>query len=216
VRTIHANVTTANLSSPKKQNKNTGAIAGGTIVGVAAIISVIGIVAFVQRRRRRRQYKRESILSGDSVDAGPQMIVSPWDPNSLDANRNPGISAERQPLVIGEPETAMVALHHLSSSPPPELPLLQQVAPIPVGLSDKEIARLRAETLSSPQPRNLVSALNVSQSTSHQNAVTESGESTLDTRRLRPEFEPLRREVGPLPEKRSAVGAPPSYAEGDR
>ena len=208
---LNTNGTTTNLPSPKKQNRNTGAIIGGTVVGVAAIFAMIGLVTFEQRRRRWRRSRPRSILSTDSVDAAPQMIVSPFDPNSLDANGDSGILAEQQPLVVGEPETAMVALHHLSSYPPAMLPLLEQVAPVPVGLSDKEIARLRAEALSSPQSDNLDSALNTSQSTSILNAGTESGDSPLDTHS---EFgSNARREVKRLREE--VVGAPPSYVEGD-
>jgi len=146
VRTINANGKTTNLPSPKKQN--TGAIAGGTIGGVAAIIAAIGIVAVIRRRWRWRRSGPRSIFSTDSVVyAGPQM------------------------------------------------------------------ARLRAEALSSPEPHNLqASALNMSQSTSPQNAVTESGGPPLDTRRFHSEFESLRREVERLG---LVVAAPPSYAEGD-
>jgi hypothetical protein len=257
------------LPSPKKTNRNVGAIVGDIIGGIAAIFAVIGIVTFVQRRRKWRRSKPGSILSTDSVDAGPQMIVSPFDPNSFDANQDSGLSAEQQPLVIGEPEPEMVALHRVSSSPPAVLPLLRPVAPVPVGLSDKEIARLRAEALRSPQPPNFpVPALNMSQSTSplnavtesrespydtrrvpvglsgkevarlraealrspqpHNfpalalntsqptsslNAVTESRESSYDTRRLRSEFESLRREVERLRAEGLVVTAPPSYAE---
>jgi hypothetical protein len=195
-----------------------GTIVGGTIGGVAAIFAVVGIVTFVQRRRRWRGSRPRSILSADSVDAGPQVIATPFDPDSFDANRDSGISAEQQHLVIEDPEADMVAFHHISSSPRGVVPLLRPVAPAPVGLSDKEIARLRAEALSSPQHLNFrASALNLNmpQSTSSRNAVTESGESTYDTRRLHSEFESLRQEVERLRAEGFVVAAPPSYDEGD-
>ena len=180
--------------------------------GVATIFAVIGIVTFVQRRRRRSGPR--PILPTDSVNTGPQMAVSPFDPISFDANQDSGISAEQQPLVIGDAEVATVALQRLSPSPPAVLPFLRQGAHVPVGLSDKEIARLRAETLSLPQSHNLrVLALNSSQSL---NVVTGSGESSYDTRRLHSEFETLRREVELLRAEGSVVTAPPSYVEGDR
>ena len=102
-------VLTINGGMTPHRNRNSGAIAGGVVVGVAAIFSVIGIVTFVQRRRRRSIPR--SILSTDSVpaDAARQIIVSPFDPDSLGPNQDSGISTEQpeQPLGIGGPEAEM-------------------------------------------------------------------------------------------------------------
>jgi hypothetical protein len=102
-----------------------------------------------------------------------------------------------------------------------QLPLSQPVEPVPAGLSAKEIARLRAQTLSPqvPQPSHDPSTSNVPQSTLSPNAVNESGGETppYDFRRLvHTEVESLvRREM----ERHRAEGletvAPPSYTEGD-
>jgi hypothetical protein len=48
--------------------------------------------------------------------------------------------AEHQPLVSGGSNAEMVALHHLSGTPLTPIPLAQPGTPVPVGLSDKEIA----------------------------------------------------------------------------
>jgi hypothetical protein len=111
----------------------------------------------------------------------------------------------------------MVALHRLSSTPPTALPLPQPGTLVPVGLSDKEIARLRAEGFNFQQSRDLgVSSSNVFQSTSSPNAVRESREAPYDPERLHSEVEYLiRREMERLHAEGLVIGAPPSYGEGD-
>ena len=181
----------------KTSSSHVGAIIGGTIGGVAAILAMIGIITFVKRRRRRIRSKPIPILSSSS--------------NSVDF----GI----QPLVIGNSEAEMVALQYLSPSSLPTIhPLPRPVAPVPVGLSDKEMARLRSEALRSPQPHLLgVSTSNASQSSSSPNAVTESGEAVLPYGRLQSEVVSLRREMERLREEGLANAAPPSYVtEGGR
>lgn len=119
--------------------------------------------------------------------------------------------------VSGEREAEMVAVHGLFSTPPPVLS--RSVAPVPVGLSGKELARLRAEALSFEQSHNpSTSDVNVSQPTSP-SPVNESGGATssYDPRRLQSEVESLRREMERMRTEGLAVtGAPPSYTEGDR
>ena len=145
-------------------------------------------------------------------------MVTPFDLNSFEATQDSGISTEQQPLAIGDPEAEVVALQHLSFQPA-MLPLSPPAAPVPGGLSGKEIARLRAEALSSPQTCRIgVSTSNLPQSTSSPNAITEPGEamSPYDTRRLQSEVESLRREMARLRAEGSVIAAPPSYTEGDR
>ncbi len=200
---------------PSRGKRDIGAIVGGIVGGVAAIFTVIGVVIFVQRRRRWARPK--SLLSSyDSREAGSQVLVTPFDLtlNTSEGNQDTGIPPEHQ-LLVGENTGAdMASLHRLSSSPPAVLPLPQPVVPVPVGLSDKEIARLRARTFSSSQ----------AQTRSTSNSVTESGEtsSSYNTWRLHSEVESLRREMERLRElerlraEGSVVEAPPSYTEGGR
>lgn len=153
------------------------------------------------------------------MDAGPQIIVSPFDPNSLDANQDSGNSAEQQPLGVGDPEAEMVALHRLSSTPLAVLPSPGPVAPIPAGLMDKETPRLPAEALSSQQSHNR-STPKASRSISSPNTVPESSSgaaSSYNTQRLHTEVESLvRQEMERLRTEELVPEAPPSYTEGDR
>ena len=185
----------------KTRSPHVGAIVGGTIGGVAAILAVMGMVTSVKRRQGWRKSRPISILSSSS--------------NSVDF--------VPRPLVTGNSEAEMVALQYLAPySLPTVLPLPRPVAPVPVGLSDKEMARLRSEALSSPQPGPhllRVSTSNGSQSSSSSspNAVTESGEAVLPYGRLHLEVVSLRREVERLREEGLLNAAPPSYdTEGDR
>jgi hypothetical protein len=212
---------TGSPQSHKKQH--IGAIVGGVIDGVAAIFVVIGVIFFVRHRRRRAGPK--SVLSSriGSWETGPEAIVTPFDPNLTfpEATRDTDITPEQQPLVGEDPDTEMVAaLHSLSesSSPPAVLPFPQPEEPVPVGLSAKEIARLRAQTLGSRQSQTRLT-LNVSQpeaSTSSESAATGNASSSYDTRRLHSEVESLRREMERLRAEGLVTEAPPSYTEGDR
>ena len=209
---------TINADGPPGKNstlhkkRNIGAIVGGVVGGIAAAaFVVIGATTFVRRRRRRARAK--SIFS-DFRAAGPELIVTPFDSYSYEALQDSGILREQQPLVT---EAEMIALHHRSSTPPTALALPQPGTPVPVGLSDKEIARLRAEGFNSQQSHNPeVSSSNVLQSTSLPNAVPESREAPYDPRRLHSEVETLvRREMERLHAEGLVIAAPPSYAEGD-
>ena len=194
---------------PSGRKRDIGAIVGGIICGVAAIFAVIGVVIFLQRRRRWDRPKSVLYSPTDSREAGPHAIVTPSDPNlnSPELPRDAGVPPEQQPLVDDNPDTGMVTphrrssssfSHRLSSSSPTILLLPQPVEPVPAGLSDMEIARLRAQTLG-PGFRQSQTRSNVSQpeTTSSANAATEYGEasSPYETRRLQSEVESLRREI---------------------
>jgi hypothetical protein len=182
---------------------------------------VIGIVVFVQRRRKRARRRRIFSFSTDFVDAGPLTNVTPFDPNSFEATQDSGDSTDQRSFVTEDPDAEMVALQllSLSSTPPAVLPRSRTVAPIPVGLTSKEIARLRAEALSSQQSHNH-STSNLSRSTSSPNPVTETSSgatSSHNNRRLHTEVESLvRREMERLRTQGLVLEAPPSYTEGGR
>ena len=143
--------------------------------------------------------------------------MTPFDLNLPEAAHDIGITTQQPPITDG-PGAETVALRHLSSASPIPLPISRPVTPVPVGLSDKELARLRAEVLTSQQPDNVRdSTPNVSQSTSSPTAVAETGgaASPYDSRRLHSEVESLRREMERLRAEGLVVVAPPSYSEGN-
>ena len=190
------------------------------------MLAVIGIVAFVKRRRRRAT--PIPVLSSptyfvstvsDFVDAGPLPIVTPFDPDSLEATQDQGTSTGQQLLGTEDPEAEMVAPHLPSSTPPTVLPRSQPVAPIPAGATSKEVARLRGEALGSQHPHDR-STSNESRSASSPNTVTESpsgATSSSSTRRIHTEVESLvRREMERLRAEGLVPAAPPSYTSGDR
>ena len=138
---------------------------------------MIGITSFARRRRRRARPRSILTFSTDSGEADPEPI---FDPYPYEAVQDSRISAEQQPLVT---EAEMVALHRRSSALP--------TAPVPVGLSDKEIARLRVEGYNSQQSLD-------------------------DPRRLHSEVESLvRREMERLHAEGLVIAPPPSYSAED-
>ena len=179
--------------SSSHENSNTPAIVGGTIGSAAAICAVIGIVGFLRRRQRSNLSDSMKIAQG---------IVTPYNPISSDAST--------EPLVSEDPEAGLIALRGPSSTPPTELPLSRPVAPIPAGLSGKELARIRRDALSSQQSHNSLTP-NASQFTSPPITAARATSSSYDPRRLHTEVESLRREMERLRTEGLAIEAPPSY-----
>ena len=219
------------IRPPSVRKRNISAFVGGIVAGVVAIVAVIGVVIFVQRQRRRAGPK--SVLSSqtESLETGSHAIVATYDPNlnspeGTRESRDTGAPPEQPPPVDKNPDTEVVAPHRLSSSPSTVLPLPQPVEPVPVGLSDKEIARPPVRTPGSQQSQtHLKSNASQPETTSSANASTESGEASsasYDTRRLQSEVESLRREMEQLRvmerlrTEELVSEAPPSYTEEDR
>ena len=222
MRTIISDGTPTSLPSPRTRNKKVGIIVGGIIGSVAATFAVIGIVTFVlhQHRRKLKQNRPRSILSfaTDSIEASLRIIVTSFDPDFPGATQDSGITTVQQPFVTEETGAETVPLSRLSSLPPTLLSISRPVAPVPVGLSDKELALLRAEALTSQQPDNpLDSTSNVSWSTFSPAAVAKTGGAALpsNTRGLHSEVESLRREMEQLRAEGLVIAAPPSYTEGN-
>jgi hypothetical protein len=167
------------------------------------LIVVVGVIAFVSRRRR--QDEAETFISSTAVEPRPQMAVTPFDTTLAGAT----------PRETGHPVWTMS--NGLFSKSDPTLSRLQNAASTPVGLTDKELARLRSAPMLSP-PTHPHSSSSGSQpasppiiSTTDQSGATP----TPNTRILQTEMETLRREMQPLLAHAERFEAPPSYGDGE-
>ncbi|KAI9446173.1 hypothetical protein H4582DRAFT_535728 [Lactarius indigo] len=183
----------------------------GIIGGVAAFLA-IGAMALVVWRRQRQRHKRTSIgpsFLSEVMSQGTQVTVTPFDPTRP--------LTEVTPLDAGSPMPPQQLLAHRSSFPEASSLPLRHVVTVPVGLSSKELARLRSlpaanEPRSQPTDgRESTPLLTVATDTGElggaaAGAVTSSSEAL----RLRLENNFLRHEIEQLHAERSEF--PPSYA----
>ena len=152
------------------------------------------------------------------MGVGPPGTITPFISGPLDAtSHGSGSKAERQGLLYTHPDAgSALDSYSLSNTSTPALvlPLPQPVAPVPTGLSPKELARLRAEALSSQNTLSPQSP-DTLQSSSPQTGVTEQSGAiqSLEAQRLRSEVDFLRREMQQLLTERHEL--PPSYTSGD-
>ena len=178
-------------------------------------------IPFVRRRRRLRRCKSvQSSILGSFVGVGLPATITPFDPIRLDATpHGSGSRAERQEL-LSTPPDAGSALDSYSvsstSTPALVLPLSQPVAPVPTGLSCKELARLRTEA---PSSQNTFSpqSPDTLQPSSPPTAVTEQSGAiqSSEAQRLQSEVESLRIQVRQLQVHTERFESPPSYTSGD-
>ena len=191
---------------------------GGVIGSVAVVLIAIGAVVFLRRRRKVRKRKSvQSSFSTSFVDGGPSASITPFNPIPLTQQGSDSWIEQQQLLSDYRDTEAAPEPHGLSSTPAPVLPRSRPVAPVPPGLSDKQLARIRTEALNSQQSSSHQSTSNSSpsQSSTSPIATTEQSRarSSSETRRLQSEVEILRREMQQLRTER--FEAPPSYTEGD-
>lgn len=164
--------------------------------GVTAFFAVIGIVTFVLRRNNPT----------DFIQAVPMVMVTPFDQDFLEAAQDTGNSTDQRPLAAEE----------AGSETPIPFPISQPMSH-PVGLSAKELARLRAEVHTQQSYNSRGATRRVSQPTFSPAPVAGTGGAALpyETQRLHSEVESLRREMERLRGGGLGITAPPSYTEGN-
>ncbi|KAH9021639.1 hypothetical protein EDB84DRAFT_1580788 [Lactarius hengduanensis] len=206
--TVNATTTTTTTTS-SSSSSYTGAIAGSIAGGVVALILVVGTIVFVRRRRRQDDFRKSTgtSFSGATMEAGSQMTVTPFSPTlaaaaSLEAGYQSG-------------STSFASLPPPPPPPPPSQ--IAALAPVPVGLTDKELARRRSAAIRSPPTSHARTSSSGSQPTVTYPSTIGTSEGsrstpTPETRRLQSEVESLRREMQELRAER--FEAPPSYGTG--
>jgi hypothetical protein len=193
------NPSTTPTGTPSKSH--TGIVAGGVIGGVAALLA-IGTIALPVWYRRRQSHRRTSPSVGssflrDATDQSTYVAVTPFGQTGL-------ALTEAAPLAAG--------LVHRPSSPEDVALPLRRVASFPVGLSDKELARLRSNGLRS-QPmdgRPSSPPLTATDGSDAFEGAAAVATASSEAQRLRLESNFLRHEIQQLPVERSE--SPPSYA----
>jgi len=208
----------ANGVNGETRRAHAGTIVAAVTGSIAAILVVL--VVFALARRRRRRQRRKSIASFDITAGSSLALITPFEPIPLSeasSRNNSATWAEQRQLVFDPPEAGIIPEpHDLSSAPPPvpPSPNVRPVAPVTVGLSGKELARLRAEGRNAQQ--TIPSSLsNEPRPTSSSAIVVEQGgaTSTFEAQRLQSVVESLQREMQQLRTER--FEAPPSYTSGD-
>ncbi|KAH9026761.1 hypothetical protein EDB85DRAFT_2291807 [Lactarius pseudohatsudake] len=200
---VTAATTTGTSSKP---HTSLSVVTKGVIGAVAALL-VIGAIALVVRRRRRRGYRRTYAEPLSPSDVVSEVTVTPFD--------STGPTTNAIALHLAEPQTdSQQLLFHRPYSPDGSPIPLQRTVPIPVGLSDKELARLRSlENGPRSQPTEGQSSnplLTITADRGELEGVAGVATSSFDAQRLQLENSFLRHEIEQLRVERSEF--PPSYA----
>jgi hypothetical protein len=202
---ITANPMTTGTSSKSQSKLHIGVITGGAIGGIAALVA-IGAVALMVRHQRNRRLRRQSVGSSFETVTAPDwsMTVIPFNQTHIGvAGLESGsqMNSQRRWAEPVRPESIpLVQAPPLKS--PMTSPCVVSFDSFPVGLSGKELARLRADSLGSQSNDPWSSGLTLAATTELSGTA-----STLEAQRHRSEVECL----GIVQQPRSE--APPDYED---
>jgi len=207
-------VAPATTGTSSRSKSHTSAVAGGIVAAGAAFLA-IGAMALVARRRRRRRRARESIGSSfQTVITAPNcpspMRVTPFNPTVIGVTEpDTGSHTNSQRWRTDPVEPESISLAHVSSSTPSDSPVaipvsFPRVVSVPVGLSSKELARLRNDS-SRSQPSDQLPANPTFAATTESGAASSSSEA----QRLQAEVEYLRQQL-----RAERPEPPPCYEDG--
>jgi hypothetical protein len=196
VQAIQINTTTPRKASP--QWPHAAPVAKLVIGAVAALLLVIGILAFILWRRRRSNIGESPATSSVAMWPASGTQLTPFIPRHLNATHG-----DQEPWMESQEPHAGPSSSF-----------------VPIGLSSKELARIRAETL---RPRLDIThpESDESQSQSPPSPVVSSqaglraATSPPTIRTGQSQFDRFWREIHQVLVERLGLEAPPSYTEGD-
>jgi len=219
---IHINTTTTTppTSTALQKASHFSTEVRAIIGGITGLLLVVGIVAFIFWHRRRRHIRQISAPSSSAMQSVSGIGLTPFTLTHPDATHGDQMSwmGLQQPQ-SGSPEA--VGANADADGPPSSIhpASYSTLSPfVPVGLSAKMLARMRAETLR-PQPPDFPPTSDVSGSPSPSPSVP-TIERTAATsppmfRTVQGQFDRLWREIQQLRAEIFNSEAPPSYAVGD-
>jgi len=221
VQDIQFNTTT----TPQPKTPHVGVVARAVIGIIAALVLLAAVILGFIWYRRRYNIRRSWAFSSDVMEPASGIDVTPFVPNRPEMTHGNPMTR----TVWQQPHSGLSATvatdgdaHDPYSSPSglhSQLP-----TSVPVGLSDKELARMRAENLPSRPASidaitvNLLGDANGSQYPSFPAPATEPRGSPTSVplfRTLQSQVDRLWREMRQLRAERLGSEAPPSYAEQD-
>ena len=222
VQNITVNMTTTTPTStalPKASHFTTEAraIIGGTIIG---LLLVVGIVAFILWHRRRRHIRIISAPSSTAMRSVSGIGLSPFILTHPDATHGDQVSwvGLQQPQ-YGSPEAVGANADANGPSSSTHSATYSRLLPfVPIGLSAKVLARMRAEPFR-PQPPDYPPTLDVNGSRSPSPSVPaieqRAATSSPMFRTVQSQFDRVWGEIQQLRAEMFNSEAPPSYAVGD-
>ena len=158
VRDIQFNSTTTTpppqTSKRPSKPSHIGEVAIAVIGTVAAIVFVAAIIVIIWYRRRRTgdlNIREYTAPSSEAMETGSGILVTPFISNRLRINNRHSMPrTERQQPQSGlVPASGTVSVHDPFPSPELSGQYSHSSPVVPIGLSDKELAQMRAEILRS-------------------------------------------------------------------
>jgi len=211
---FNTTTTTPQPTTPQPKTSHIGVVARAVISTIAALVLLAAVILVFIWYRRRHNIRRSSVFSSGAMETVSGVEVTPFVSSRPEITHgDPMTGTGWQQPQSGLPATVATDADAYSSSSGLHS---QSPTSVPVGLSAKELARMRAENLRS---RPAIGTIPVpSQSPSSPAMATEQRESSTSPplfRTLQSQVDRLWREMRQLRAERSGSEAPPSYAEHD-